>query len=228
MSEPGTTFLIMTDDADATWLTVATIRTELADQLAELPTEAWDTPSLCGGWRVRDVVAHQTLPERFGIGLGALVRARFSLARMLHEDAVARGSAPVDAVLAAFRAGVGRRTTPPGRQPQHVLDDLYVHARDIRRPLGLVAPATSPTLDAEVLTTILATLAGDRGLAVPRRIAGLRLVATDVEWSHGAGPEVEGPAEALALAMTGRPAALPELTGPGVGTLTARLSPHRP
>src|SRR4051794_26661265 len=33
-------------------------RTELADLLATLRPEQWEAPSLCEGWRVRDVVAH--------------------------------------------------------------------------------------------------------------------------------------------------------------------------
>jgi hypothetical protein len=37
--------------------------------------------------------------------------------------------------------------------------------------------------------------------------------------SHGDGPVVEGPAVARMLAITGRRAALNELTGPGVATL---------
>lgn len=214
----------MTRTAEDTWRTVAATRAELADQLAEVPDEMWDTPSLCSGWRVRDVVAHMTLPERFsGGGIGPLVRAGFSLQRMIHDDAVARASAPVAEVLAAFRTGVDRRTTPPGRRPEHVLDDAYVHARDVRRPLGLATPPDSPTLDPEVLAGILTTLAADKALGVPRRVAGLRLVATDVAWTYGTGPEVTGPGEALALVMTGRPAGLADLAGPGLATLTARL-----
>jgi len=223
MSAPRSTFPIMTNAPDLTWRTVAAVRTELADQLASVPDEAWDTPSLCTGWRVRDVVAHMTLPERFSGSLGPLIRAGFSLQRVIRDDAVTRGSAPVADVLAAFRAGIERRTTPPGRRPQHVLDDTYVHARDIRRPLDLAAPPGSPTLDMDVLTDILATLATDRSLGVARRVTGLRLAATDVDWAHGAGAEVAGPAEALVLAMTGRPAGLAELTGPGLATLTDRL-----
>ena len=212
-----------TSALEPTWRTVATVRTELADQLASLPDDSWDRPSLCNGWRVRDVVAHMTLPERFSRGLNPLARAGFSLRRMIRDDAVARGSAPVADVLAAFRAGIERQTTPPGRRPQHVLDDTYVHARDVRRPLDLVAPPGSPTLDSDVLVGILAALAADRSLGVARRVTGLRLVATDVDWARGTGSEVVGPAEALALVMTGRPAGLAELSGPGLATLTDRL-----
>jgi hypothetical protein len=53
---------------------------------------------------------------------------------------------------------------------------------------------------------------------------GLRLLATDVDWSSGAGPEVAGPAEALLMAVAGRPDALSELDGPGLTTLRARVA----
>src|ERR1022692_2011282 len=55
-----------------------------------------------------------------------------------------------------------------------------------------------------------------------KRIAGLRLRATDAEWSTGAGPEVSGPALSLLLAMTGRAAALDDLSGDGLATLRER------
>jgi hypothetical protein len=62
----------------------------------------------------------------------------------------------------------------------------------------------------------------------PRRtVRGLRLVAEDLDWSHGEGPEVHGSAEALLLAMTGRPVERGELTGPGASTLLDRLSHAR-
>ena len=51
---------------------------------------------------------------------------------------------------------------------------------------------------------------------------GLRLRATDLDWSAGDGPEVAGPGEALALAMTGRGVALADLSGEGVAVLEAR------
>jgi hypothetical protein len=59
-------------------------------------------------------------------------------------------------------------------------------------------------------------------IGAKRRIDGVRLVATDTEWSHGSGPEVSGPIVALLLAMTGRKAALGDLSGDGVATLQQR------
>ena len=64
---------------------------------------------------------------------------------------------------------------------------------------------------------------GNPRLGAGRRIRGLRLQATDVDWAHGRGPEVTGPGEALLMAMSGRPAALADLSGPGLGTLAERL-----
>ena len=72
------------------------------------------------------------------------------------------------------------------------------------------------------------------------RLRGVQLVATDVDWSVGAGPAVEGPVEALLLLLTGRAAALDRLSGPGLdrldlpgraapGTGAGRpAQPHRP
>ena len=55
------------------------------------------------------------------------------------------------------------------------------------------------------------------------RAHGLRLVASDAAWRAGSGPEVSGPVEALATAVTGRPAALCDLTGNGVTHLADRI-----
>ena len=59
-------------------------------------------------------------------------------------------------------------------------------------------------------------------IGAKNRIAGLRLRATDVDWSRGDGPEVEGPITSLVMAMTGRKAAIGDLSGEGVATLSSR------
>ena len=46
-------------------------------------------------------------------------------------------------------------------------------------------------------------------------VQGVRLVADDVNWSHGTGPEVHDWAGSLLMVLTGRTVAVDELTGPG-------------
>ncbi|MGK4591193.1 hypothetical protein [Amycolatopsis sp. w19] len=56
-----------------------------------------------------------------------------------------------------------------------------------------------------------------------KRARGLRLVATDLDWSAGSGPEVRGPGEAVLLSIAGRDVALDELSGPGAAILASRM-----
>src|SRR5262249_33102447 len=96
--------------------------------------------------------------------------------------------------------------------------DVFVHTQDVRRPLG--RPSTIPE---DRLRAVADDLRANAPMGARKRIAGLRLEATDIDWSTGTGPEVTGPAEALIMAMAGRTAALDDLTGPGVATLRSRL-----
>jgi hypothetical protein len=61
-------------------------------------------------------------------------------------------------------------------------------------------------------------------LHAKKRLDGLRLEATDVDWSTGTGPEVRGPCMSLILAMVGRAGALADCDGPGVDTLRSRAT----
>jgi hypothetical protein len=58
---------------------------------------------------------------------------------------------------------------------------------------------------------------------VGKRIAGVRLVATDGDWARGDGPEVRGDSVALMLLLTGRPVG-DDLSGPGAELVLSRLS----
>jgi len=42
-------------DRDQVWEAIGRERLSLADLLDELSAQEWETPSLCAGWRVRDV-----------------------------------------------------------------------------------------------------------------------------------------------------------------------------
>ncbi len=98
------------------------------------------------------------------------------------------------------------------------LVDGTIHHQDIRRSLG--RPRNIP---ADRLERVLGLVPGNPRLGAGRRIRGLQLRATDIDWAHGHGPEITGPGEALLMAMAGRRSALADLSGPGCATLTARL-----
>jgi hypothetical protein len=97
-----------------------------------------------------------------------------------------------------------------------------VHTRDVARPLGLDTTA-SPAAWRGALDSLTSARAR-RGFVPRGRTDGLRFRATDQDWSHGQGPEITGPSEALALAIGGRRVALDDLAGPGVPVLRGRLS----
>ncbi|WP_234881007.1 maleylpyruvate isomerase N-terminal domain-containing protein [Mycobacteroides salmoniphilum] len=54
-------------DTDEIWQLIDTERGTLADQLAQIPAQDWDRPSLCGQWRVRDVVGHILFASEYSL-----------------------------------------------------------------------------------------------------------------------------------------------------------------
>ncbi len=112
--------------------------------------------------------------------------------------AAEKGSSPAD-TLAGFEAIVTSTGHPPG-PPDTMLGETIVHSEDIRRALGLKhAYPTEAVVQAADFFKRSNLIIGTK-----RRITGLKLRATDTEWSTGDGPEVTGPILALLLAMTGR------------------------
>ncbi|SEH73556.1 TIGR03083 family protein [Mycolicibacterium rutilum] len=193
-------------------------RADLADLLADLTPQEWAHPSLCTRWTVKDVVAHVISYE----GLGALGLARrFAKGWVVRANQVGvdeLSALSTDELLDGLRSHLRPSGLTAGFGGMIALVDGTVHHQDIRRALH--RPRTIP---ADRLVRILPLIPGNARLGAGRRIRGLTLRATDVDWTHGSGPEVTGPGEALMMAMTGRPAALDDLSGPGKPTLTQRL-----
>lgn len=197
-------------------------RLALIDRLEGFDDGQWDTASLCAGWRLRDVVGHLVsildLPlHRFLLGV---VKAR-GFDRF--ADRVAReygGQDPV-ALTARYRELAPKRFSVPVVGAIAPLVDVFVHTRDIERPLGLPS-----SLDAEGLRTVLEFVCGGkaRGFIPARRTAGLRFAATDLDWAVGDGPVVEGPGDALMLAVNDRSVALPDLSGDGADEFRSRMA----
>jgi len=57
----------------------------------------------------------------------------------------------------------------------------------------------------------------------PKLFQGIRAIATDADWSAGAGLDVTGPIEAWVLTLTGRFDAVDLLQGNGAATLRMRV-----
>ncbi|MHC1559563.1 maleylpyruvate isomerase family mycothiol-dependent enzyme [Actinomycetospora sp. C-140] len=195
-------------------------RGELASFLAELTPAQWDAPTLCSRWSVRDVVAHV---------IGYDVQGMTGFWRTF----VLAGGSPDRAnqrVVDAFRELepyglldlVRRYRTPEGPTARFgyriALTDGAIHQQDMRRPLGM--PRRIPP---ERLRAILDFAMVAPPIRASVRTRGLRLVATDLDWSSGQGPEVRGPGEAVLMVAAGRRDALGEVDGAGLDTLTERM-----
>lgn len=194
-------------------------RADLAEFLATLTPQQWDAPSLCTRWTVKDVVAHMISYEELG-ALGLLKRfAKGWVVRANQVGVDEFADLSPQQLLDFLRAHLEPRGLTAGFGGMIALVDGTIHHQDIRRALG--RPRTVPT---DRLERVLGLVPGNPRLGAGRRIRGLHLRATDIDWAHGRGPEVTGPGEALLMAMSGRPAALAELDGPGLDTLAARLT----
>lgn len=195
-------------------------RLDFADFLAGLSPEQWHTPSLCAGWTVRDVAAHcvsfegsspRDLVARFVEGrlqmdrINALAVADLAVSSTDHLTGLLRDNAEPHGLGAGFGGRVA-------------LIDNMIHQQDIRRPLGLARE-----IPAERLRVALDFVRYAPTIRGAWRVRGVRLAATDLDWSYGKGPEVRGTGEALLMIMAGRGDAVGDVEGPGTATLAARM-----
>lgn len=212
-------------DREDSWRAIAGLRLGLADLLDQLSEAEWETPSLCAGWRVRDVAAHVAMaPQVPGVRamVAEAVRARGRFHRLNHDLAVRHADSRSSAQLVAeLREHATSRRLPVVTGYRNIVLDVLVHGQDIAIPLGRELPVPPDA------ATAAATRAWTMGWPfwAQRRLRGLRLIATDVDWAAGHGDPLNGPIDALVLLLTGRTAvAAPRLTGPG----RHHLGPHGP
>jgi uncharacterized protein (TIGR03083 family) len=191
-------------------------RRELRHFLGALTSDQWHQESLCGGWSVRDVVAHllgwddlllyRTRRERLqallrfsGLYAGSLA----SMTRLNRRLEARTKDLFPDDLLQRF----GADDSPElkwlfdGTNPGAHLAEYVIHHQDIRRPLEL--PRQIPP------ERLVAALDGITQLPGVRRSAWWRMrrrrwQATDVSWSRGRGAVVGRPGETILMALVGR------------------------
>jgi uncharacterized protein (TIGR03083 family) len=201
------------------WPLIHAERSALAADLATLSIEQWKQTTLATEWTVEEVVAHLTaaattgrwawLRSIIGAGLNPAVHNNRRLAEHL-------GATPAE-TLEAFRQVIDSTTVPTNNLAAW-LGEVVVHGEDIREPLGL-----DRAYPREVLMVLLEFFASSN-FTVPSkaRARGLTLVATDLGRWVGVGPEVEGTAKDLIMAMAGRPVPSERFSGPGAFDFDAR------
>jgi uncharacterized protein (TIGR03083 family) len=187
--------------------------------------EEWSQPSLCDGWSNHDVLAH--LVVGYGAGPGVVASEM-----LRHSGSFDRANAALARSLAATRSpgelldDFGRTGRPRGLgryfPPRLLFGDHITHELDI-----LVALNREPAIPVDALVAVLNTQVAVPNPFVPafRNSRGLRLIATDADWTRGErGPIVRGRAADLVSVLSNRPAMLARLGGDGVEVLASRVS----
>ena len=182
---------------------IAAQRAELAEVLAGLPGPSWDEPTLCAGWRIREVVAHITMPFRYSRGRFALElaqsRGRFNemADRVARRDSAAMSPAEL---AGAVSSNAGHPWKPPGGGFAGALAHDLIHGLDITVPLGLARPVPE-----ERLRLVLPDSLTDRSVTFfGVDLDGIELRAQDMDWTLGSGTPLTGAAADLLLVLCGR------------------------
>ena len=214
-------------DREQSWQVITEQRLGLARLLEGLSETEWEQPSLCGDggsatsqrtwpWRRRFPGWGRCSPTASGRG--------GNFHRLNHDVAVRHAARPTREIVAELRTYADSRRLPVVTNYRNILFDVLVHAQDIAIPLGRDYPMPSEA----------ARAGADRVWTMGwpfwarHRLRGVRLLASDTDWSAGAGVELRGPIRMILLLLTGRTAtALPYLSGLGVHTLTERFAVPR-
>ena len=190
-------------------------KADLVEFLESLEAPDWEKPSLCDGWTIRRVAAHlassigltraglATRALRYGSGTdGANERSAVAWEQKGDSHIINTLSDPKLLGLGFF-------------YPRWALCEAVVHHQDMRRALD--RPREIPVERLVVAIEVLLKLPFLTGAGRQIRTAALR--PTDIAWSHGAGAEVRGRAEAILMALAGRRDAIDQLEGDGLALL---------
>lgn len=177
-------------------------RKRLAALLGGLSEQQWAALSLCAGWRVREVVAHVTMPyrmtgpEQFQTGLAA---HDFDFNKYADHEARETTEQLSDAdLLAVYCDNVEHPWLPPGGGPAGALSHDVIHGLDITEALEL------PAAPNERIAMVLAN-AGEKNLEFfGTDLSGISLVASDADVVLGEGAPVRATAKDILLGVTGR------------------------
>ncbi|MFW3170836.1 maleylpyruvate isomerase family mycothiol-dependent enzyme [Geodermatophilus sp. CPCC 206100] len=200
----------------------AAVRAERRQQVelySALSEAEWAAPSLCRGWRVREVLAHTTMAYRYSLRqvLAGMLRAGGSFSRMADRAAHRDTERLTDAqLLASLRDNVDHPWTPPGGGPLGALSHEVIHGLDVSVALGRDEEHSST----ERVLAVLGGLQPKQLRYFGVDLDGVQLRATDADWTYGTGEPLSGRARDLLLLVCGRQVPAGRLTGPAAPRFT--------
>lgn len=211
-------------------------RRALAAALDGLTAEQWRGTSLCEGWTPAHVLAHQTMPFRITEQeyISGIQQYGGDFTRFSDEMAEAGSKLPPADLVAVLRDNADNPWSPPGGGLAGALSHDVIHGLDISWPVSLSyeIPEQAMTAVLDMLTTPLAlgqdeidaaevqaaaaqADAGD-GTIFGFPLAGIRVVATDLDWSAANGAELAGTSRNLLPLLAGRRIPREHFRGEGV------------
>jgi uncharacterized protein (TIGR03083 family) len=205
-------------------------RRALADALSQLRDDQWHGISLCAGWTPAHVLAHQTMPFRICEAefFAGMRQYGGDFTKFSDEIAERDSNIPPAELVAVLRENAENPWAPPGGGLASALSHDVIHGLDISWPLGLDYEipdrATTSVLDSITRPLALpddAVVAADVQPGAERAtlfgfpLDGIRVQATDIDWSAGQGAELRGRSRDLLPLLAGRKIGRELFSGPG-------------
>ncbi|NNE74279.1 MAG: maleylpyruvate isomerase family mycothiol-dependent enzyme [Acidimicrobiales bacterium] len=199
----------------ATWELAGRARYDFCDMIDTLTPEQLEQQSLCAQWTAHGVTAHLAGFVETGAFsfFGGLLKTGFNFDKASVAMVNSRIDRPTADLCASLRANATKSAPMPMFPEAMTVSDVAIHTQDVRRPLGAAG-----SLDDEVLNTALEFVTTHKlgtTLVDRRPIEGIKLVATDRDWTFGEGAEITGTGEALLMGLANRPV-LDDLSGEGL------------
>ncbi|TLF77412.1 maleylpyruvate isomerase family mycothiol-dependent enzyme [Nocardia cyriacigeorgica] len=191
---------------------IAEQRRYLTEVLGGLDEAGWDAPTLCEGWRVREVVAHITMPYRLSLPRFVLgmIKAGGNFNRMSDRSARADAAELTSSqLLTCLHDNVNHPWKPPGGGYVGALSHDVVHGLDITVGIGL-----DDVLPEHRLRPVLESVRPKQVKYFGVDLDGIQLRADDLDWSYGTGTPLTGRAQDLLLVLSGRTLPAGHLHGP--------------
>jgi uncharacterized protein (TIGR03083 family) len=209
---------------------IAAHRRALAEALSQMPADQWHGASLCAGWTPAHVLAHQTMPFRISEAefMAGMQQCGGDFTKFSDEIAERDSNIPPSELVAVLRENADNAWAPPGGGLAGALSHDVIHGLDISWLPGLAyeIPVQAMTMVLDSITGPLtppedAVVAADVNPSAVRTtlfgfpLDGIRVSATDLDWSAGQGAELCGRSRDLLPLLAGRKISRELFSGPG-------------